>query len=269
MKAFKILFGLFFIIPSFTGCNKIDDIDNNDITKIQFRLTDAPGNFQEVNIDIQAVQVIINDSIIDLATNQGIYNLLEFVNGKDTLLVSDEIPSGMLSQIRLILGENNSVMVDSVVYDLKTPSAQQSGLKLNVNQEITPGTSYAYTIDFDAAKSIHKTGKGSSKYMLKPVIRVFAEAVTPATGSIAGVVQPAEAWPLILAIGPEDDSLTTSSDTSGQFLFQGLTAGYYDLEFQPDTIWGDSTYTVFADTTLFDIEVIGGQTTILDTLWLH
>jgi len=271
MKAYKFLIPLFFVIPFlFSACNELDDINNNDVAKIQFRLTDAPGNFQEVNIDIQSVEVIIDDSIINLETNQGIYNLLEFVNGKDTLLVTDEIPSGMLSQIRLILGENNSVMVDSVVYDIKTPSAQESGLKLNVHQDITPGTSYAYTIDFDAAKSIIKTGKGNSKYILKPVIKVFSEAISgPTTGSIAGVVQPSQADPLILAIGPEDDTTTTMCDTAGQFLFQGLTAGYWDLEFHPDTVFGDTTFTVFADTTLMDIEVFGGQTTVLDTLWFH
>jgi hypothetical protein len=270
MKAYKILISLFFIMPFlFTSCSEMDNNNNNDATKIQFFLTDAPGNFQEVNIDIQAIQVIINDSIINLETNQGIYNLLEFVNGKDTLLVTDDIPSGMLSQIRLILGENNSVMVDSVVYDIKTPSAQESGLKLNVHQDITPGTTYTYIIDFDAAKSIVKTGKGSSKYILKPVIRVFTEAIT-VSGAIAGVVQPAEARPLILAIGPEDDTITTSNDTiSGQFMFKGLTAGYYDLEFHPDTIFGDTTFTVFADTTLVDVEVFAGQTTVLDTLWFQ
>jgi hypothetical protein len=266
MKAYKILISLFFIIPFLlTSCNEMDNINNSDVSSIQFLLTDAPGNFQEVNIDIQAVEVIINDSIIELETNQGIYNLLEFVNGKDTILVTDEIPSGMLSQIRLILGENNSVMVDSVVYDIKTPSAQESGLKLNVHQDVSPGIAYTYIIDFDAAKSIVKTGKGNSKYILKPVIKVFTEAIT---GSIAGVVQPPEARPTILAIGPSDDTTNAFTDTiSGQFMFRGLSAGYYDLEFHPDTVFGDTTFTVFADTTLLDIEVFAGQTTVLDTLW--
>jgi hypothetical protein len=275
MKTLKYFIFVFLFVPFlFSGCSEyFNGNDNPDsAAKIKFYLTDAPGDFQQVNIDIQAVQVIIDDSIINLETNQGIYNLLEFVNGKDTLLVTDEIPEGMLSQIRLILGENNSVVVDSVVYDIKTPSAQQSGLKLLVNRQITPGHTYEYTIDFDAAKSIVLTGKGNSKYILKPVIRVFSEEITidgPVVGSIAGVVQPAEANPLILAIGMEDDTITTSADTLGQFLFSGLAAGYYDLEFQPDTIRGDTTYIVFADTTLADIEVISGQTTVLDTLFFH
>ena len=119
-----------FIIPAIalmlilTACSE-SNIDS-DTAKIQFLLTDMPGEYQEVNIDIEAVKVIINDSLIELETNQGIYNILEFVNGKDTVLVTDEIPTGFLSQIRLILGDDNTVMVDNVVHDMKTPSAQQS-----------------------------------------------------------------------------------------------------------------------------------------------
>ena len=156
------------------GCS--ENTPNDGRAEIQFHLTDMPGEYQEVNIDVVAVKIIVNDSIIELNTNQGIYNLLEFVNGKDTLLVDDETPSGYISQIRLILGENNSIMIDSIMYDLKTPSAQQSGLKLKVNYEVLPGESYAYIIDFVVEKSIVETGNG--KFILKPVIRVYTESIT-------------------------------------------------------------------------------------------
>src|SRR4030042_536300 len=254
MKTHKILILLFFIPFLFAGCNDLDN--SNGTSKIRFALTDAPGDYQEVNIDVQSIKVIINDSIIELATNQGIYNILEFVNGKDTLLVTDDIPTGHLSQVRLILGENNTIMADSILSDLKTPSAQQSGLKFNVNEDILPGISYTYIIDFEAAKSIVKTGKG--KYLLKPVIRVFSQAIS---GSIEGVVQPPESRPLIQVIGSGDTTSTFTDTITGQYMIRGLLAGYFDLEFHPDS--------GFADTTLVDIEVIEGQTTVLDTLWFQ
>ena len=70
---------------------------------IKFFLTDMPDVYQEVNVEIMAVQVKMNDTLIELCTNQGIYNILEYVNGKDTLIVDDQIPAGTVSQIRLIL----------------------------------------------------------------------------------------------------------------------------------------------------------------------
>ena len=59
---------------------------------------------------------------------------------------------------------------------LTTPSAQHSGLKLNVHAELTEGITYKILLDFDAARSIVKTGSGA--YNLKPVIRTITEATS-------------------------------------------------------------------------------------------
>ena len=253
MKQFLliIIVGLFL----FTGCSESDNLDSGQ-TQIQFLLTDAPGDYQQVNIDIVAVRVILNDSLIDLETNQGIYNILDFVNGKDTVLVEDEVPSGYISQIRLVLGENNTVMVDSVLHDMKTPSAQQSGLKLNVHEEFLPGESYSYVIDFEADRSVIKKGNGN--YSLKPVIRVFTEAIT---GSLQGVVKPVEARPAVLAVQGNDTASTYADTVTGDFMLRGLSEGPCSVEFHP--VEG------YQDTTLADINVLPGMVTDLDTINIH
>ena len=226
----------------------------NGTARIVFRLTDAPAAYDKVYIDIIGARAIINDSIIDLRVNAGIYNLLDFTNGKDTVLVDQEIPAGELSQIRLILGDNNTVEIGKGSYNMKTPSAQQSGLKLNVHAVFLEGVAYEYIIDFDASRSIVTTGNG--KYILKPVLKVFTKAVS---GAIEGVVFPAKAKPLIYAISAELDSVSASADTiSGNYKFRGLTAGTYKLSFLPK-----SPYT---DTTLLNIPVKTGVVTKLDTL---
>lgn len=228
----------------------------SDLANIQFRLSDMPGEYQQVNIDVSAVNVIVNDTLIELNTNQGIYNLLEFVNGRDTLLVDDAVPTGFISQVRLVLGDNNTIMVDSVLHDLKTPSAQQSGLKLKVHNEFQPGESYVYVVDFVVEKSVVKTGNG--KYILKPVIRVFTEAIT---GSIQGVVSPVEAKPLIRAMSELDTASTFADTVSGEFMIRGLPAGNYSLEFMP--------VEDFKDTVLNEVGVVSGQITKLDTMVIH
>ncbi len=253
MKTIKFLFLAMGLAIITYGCSDLSDAGQ---ANIQFRLTDMPGEYQQVNIDVQAVNVIMNDTLIELSTNQGIYNLLEFVNGEDTLLVDDEIPGGVVSQVRLVLGENNTVMIDDVFHDLKTPSAQQSGLKLNVHNEIIPGESYAYVIDFIVEKSIVETG--NEGFILKPVIRVFTKAIT---GSVEGVVSPAEAKPLIMAIMAEDTTSTYADTTSGYFMIRGLLEGDYSLEIQP--VEG------FKDTVLSDISIVPGQTTDIDTVFIQ
>ena len=238
-----------------TACTGSED-DKQEYARVQIYLTDAPVDYQEVNIDVVSVRIIINDSLISLPTNAGIYNILDFVNGRDTLLVEDEIPAGYLSQIRLVLGERNSVMRGNLIHNLKTPSAQQSGLKLNVHENIHPGMSYAYVLDFEAEKSIVTTG--NEKHLLKPVIRVFTKAVS---GTLEGVSWPPEAKAYISVISAEDTVGTSADVVTGEFMVRGLTEGTYDIDFE--------SANGFADTTLTDVFILAGQVTRLDTMKLR
>jgi hypothetical protein len=238
------------------SCKKETITDNNTTgsARLTFRLTDAPAAYDKINIHIIGAQAIINDSTINLSVKDGIYNLLDFVNGKDTVIVDQQIPAGTLSQIRLILGDNNKIFTGAMSHDLTTPSAQQSGLKLNIHADFIKGIAYEYIIDFDAARSIVMTGSG--KFILKPVLKVFTKVVS---GAISGVTYPVKAKPLIYAISSQLDSVSTFSDTlTGKFMFRGLTAGTYKLAFSP--------LSPYRDTTLRNITVINGQITKLDTL---
>jgi hypothetical protein len=251
----NILIPALILVAALSGCRKnIDMGSENGKTKLTFRLTDAPALYDKVNIDLVGAKAIINDSIIDLNVHAGVYNLLDFVNGKDTIIVDEEVPSGTLSQIRLILGENNSLKTSSETHNLTTPSAQQSGLKLNVHTVVLPGVAYEYVIDFDAARSIVKTGNG--KFILKPVLKVFATSIS---GAIKGVVNPAKAKPLIYAISALSDTVSTKADTiSGKYMFRGLEEGLYKLRFLPQSPYKDST--------LLNISVKKATITKLDTL---
>lgn len=251
MKKISII--VLFAMLAMVSCREDQGFENGT-SRLTFRLTDAPGDYDKVNIDIAGVEVIINDSIIDLSVDEGVINLLDFVNGKDTLLVDQTVPSGKLSQIRLILGDENSVEIGEEVYELKTPSAQQSGLKLNVHADFVEGVAYEYTIDFDASRSVVVTGNGN--YILKPVLKVFTKSIS---GAIQGVVSPASAKPLIYAISEAKDSISANADTlSGKFMFMGLNAGAYKVSFIPKA--------PFADTVLTNVQVRTGSVTKLDTL---
>lgn len=140
---------------------------------IEIRLIDAPGDVQEVNIDLQQLQIKTKDTngFVDLNTNAGIYDLLLYQAGQDTVIVNDSIPAGEIQELRMILGSDNSVMVDSVLYDLKVPSGMQSGIKIKFNQIAVADSLTTVTLDFDAQKSI--VAKGNGTYSLKPVIKAI------------------------------------------------------------------------------------------------
>lgn len=201
--------------------------------RLQVYLTDAPGDYQEVNVEILGVEIHASENDngngwTSLDVNEGVYNLRELVNGLDTLLGEIEIPAGKISQIRLILGNNNTIKVNDQVYDLDTPSAQQSGLKLQVHESLLEGITYKILLDFDVARSIIQTGAGD--YKLKPVIRTITEAQD---GAVKGIISPKESTPAIYAIMNSDTLGTSYSDSTGYFLIRGLPAGTYKIGFAP------------------------------------
>ena len=125
---------------TFVACNKDDD-NATAKTTLNIRLTDGPGDYDQVNVDIDEIRVKMSDDTSQWITltngNYGIFNLLDYQNGVDTLLATGQVPNVFLKEVRLILGDSNTIMVDSVLYDLKTPSAEQSGLKIKLNKQIS------------------------------------------------------------------------------------------------------------------------------------
>jgi hypothetical protein len=239
-----------FALLSFASCSKSQEDSSDGVSTLSIRMTDAPGNFDEVNVDIQGVEVKgPAGGAVSLNVNAGIYNLLNFVNGLDTLIASGSIQSGTITQIRLILGSNNSVKVNGQVYPLSTPSAQQSGLKLLVNQTLVPGVSYMLLLDFDAQQSIVEQGNG--QYSLKPVIRVVS--TIGLNGSITGSIVPPSVITALSAVDSGGNAFGTFSDTTGSFLIQGIPAGNYTLFVNPPAPYQ-------ADT-LFNVAVVNGQMT--------
>jgi len=223
---FNVIFPLI-LLASFS-CKKSETPSNS--YPMEMRMTDAAGPYDAVYIDVQSVEVLSDNNSsnwVTLNTNAGIYDLTRLVNGRDTFFGAATLSSGSISQIRLILGTNNSVVIKGQSYPLKTPSAQQSGLKLNVNYSLVAGVNYVILLDFDANKSIVKTGNG--EYTLKPVLRTSTAATS---GAIIGVVTPASANPEIFAISGSD-SIGTFSDAFGNFRFNGMSSGTYSIAFVP------------------------------------
>jgi len=209
----------------FSSCKNDDEDEKAHLT---VNMTDAPANYDAVMVDVQAVEIIGENGIsVMLNAKTGIYNLLELSNGLDTLIATGDLDAQKVSQIRLVLGSNNTIVIDDVIYGLQTPSASQSGLKLQINQTFEPGVSYNILLDFDVNKSIVFLGNGV--YQLKPVIRTIDTATT---GSIKGNIS---LMGDIVAITATSDTAVYSSVTNnkGQFVIAGLPAGTYDVTVTP------------------------------------
>ncbi|HRF76198.1 MAG TPA: DUF4382 domain-containing protein [Chitinophagales bacterium] len=230
-----------------TSCNK-DNQDPTGTAHVNMYLTDAPADYDAVYIDVQSIEIISDaGTTTHTLLHPGVYDLLKFNSGVDTLMISEDLSPRTVSQIRLILGENNSVVVDGVSYPLSTPSAQTSGLKLNVHYTFEAGISYNLWMDFDASQSIVEQGNGD--YTLKPVIRIFTAAES---GAIAGNIFPLGAAFHVSAI-TATDTFGTSINADGSFLIGGLVDGSYDVKF--------SAVAGFTDITVPGVLVTNGSVT--------
>jgi hypothetical protein len=243
-----------------SACSKNEDTSGK--SHLQVALTDGPGDFRAVYIDVQDVNINYTDSDDDgwqslAGFRKGRYNLLTLVNDKDTVLADAYINTGTIKEIRLVLGDDNYVVTndgDSIL--LQTPSGQSSGVKLKLNSAVSADVLYKLVLDFDVAKSIHEAG-AAGKYMLKPVIRGFMQAQG---GSVKGVVAPDSITTAVLAINGADTVASTYTD-HGNYLIKGIDAGTYALHFIP------------SDTTLSTVIKEGvtvslGQVTAVDTVRL-
>jgi hypothetical protein len=242
----------------FNACKKDAPAPPTSTAQFNMRMTDSPGSYQEVNVEILGADVHSDvTGWTSLRINAGIYNLLTLCNGRDTLLASGLVGVGNVSQIRLTLGTNNSVKINNVVYPLATPSAQQSGLKLQIHTNLVQNVPYNVTLDFDAANSVVATGSGS--YILKPVIRTI---VAPFSSGVKGVVMPLAANPAaVFAIMAADTFSTYTNAITGAYVLQGLTAGAYKVIIMPKA--------PYTDTTLTSVSVNGTAMSNMGTITVH
>ncbi|WP_052184244.1 DUF4382 domain-containing protein [Psychroserpens sp. Hel_I_66] len=259
------IFTFFIFCLVLTGCN--DDDSSSTVqgtSKLTVRLVDEPGDFEHVYIDIVDVLVKVNNDSEDdnwqslEAINTGIYDLLELTGGINVLLADEyTIPSGTLNQIRLVLGNNNTVVIDGISQELTTPSAQQSGLKIQVNETLEPDFEYVFWLDFNVDESIVIAGS-SGNIILKPVIRASAEI---STGIISGTIAPSDVQTLV-SVNVGSEVISTYADIDGNYVLVGVPAGNYDVTFTPDIDSG------LLPTVVEDVEVVVGQTTVLDVVIL-
>jgi hypothetical protein len=255
MKIMNIMLSMMMISIFMVSCKK-DTSDPVSNYPLNVRMTDAPGPYNAVYIDLQGVEITGNNGqAVVMNVNTGIYNLLAYANGMDTLIASGSLHVATVSQIRLILGPNNSVMVDSVLYPLDTPSADQTGLKLQVHQTLQAGVLYSILLDFDANKSIVMTGNGT--YKLKPVIRTIETAIS---GAIKGDITPAGRRAAVTATSATNITYSSNVNAAGDFLMMGLPAGIYSITITPQAPFNEVTMTNIAVTT--------GNTTMVGTIVL-
>jgi len=257
----------------FYSCQKDISGNTSDVNKphgVTIYLTDHQTPvFDSVFIDLQGLEVKLEDDTlpnggwVNLNINPGVYNILRFRNGLDTLFATGTLPNARVKKVKLILGTQNSVMKNGQSFPLRIKDEDREVIANldDSNFEITTSGQVLFWIDFDAGNSIQVDNSGSGNnngYRLKSHIRIFTRS---RSGEIEGKVLPLAADPIVKAVIGSDTATAIPDDDDGEFKIVGLTAGTYKL-----IIDGQNGYN---DTTINNVIVRNREDTHLPTIILH
>jgi hypothetical protein len=202
--------------------------------QVRLMLTDQAGPLEHVLVTIEEVaahspgagwQTIAAKDVIDSYISQPI-DLITLHN-IEKLIAAQTLPTGMYTQMRLILDDSASVVVGGQTYPLTVPSGVQTGFKTNPFTVAAGQTTYVL-VDIESAKIV-APGQPGQPYILPPTA-ITATVYTGPFGSLAGTVSPPSSKAVVTAYyaGTEKPAASTSIDpVTGAFALAQLLPGQY------------------------------------------
>ena len=286
MKTSKFFLGLasavIAMVLVFSACTKSGINGNSSVAVF---LTDGPGDFDAVNIDIQKVEVKVDkderhkhddnrngldddkdDHLknkddfgewIDLGFAPNVIDVLTLRNGIETQLGTANIDAGTVRKIRITLGTKNSVVKAGVTSDLLLDSQTSNFLYIKLfdnHRERGNRNDVKVWVDFDIASSIVEV---SGKFYLKPVLRPFCNANF---GEIEGKVLPLDAKAVVRVSDGAGFNGVALPNRDGEFKIRGLNDGTYTV-----TVEGLAPY---KSQTITNVVVKKGEDTKIGTITL-
>ena len=289
MKTIKIsfiaasLFAALMLI--FSACTK-NGIDTSAGGKVAIYLTDGPGEFDSVFIDIQKVEVKIDTNSVykdkddrcdddddrddhqkrkddygewvNINFTPAIIDVLSLRNGVETKLGEANILAGTVRKIRITLGTQNRVVKNGVSRTLELRNETNNFLYVKLydkhRQRMADSTSVGVWIDFDIANSIYEK---DGKFYLKPVLRPFNNKNF---GEVEGKVLPLDAKAVVRITNGAGFNGVALPNREGKFKLRGLESGTYTV-----TVEGLAPY---LDKVISNVVVTKGKETELGVITL-
>lgn len=146
-----------------TSCSKEEINENNDFTSVSVSLTSESALYSQVYLDVKDIQIQVEadetnpNSWVSLGTdNAGVYDFSDLKKSEELVLVQDlVIPVTHVYRVKLVLGDDNSIVMNNVVYAIDTASNESMN---TVDRALKANMSYEFTIAFELDKSLEIQG---------------------------------------------------------------------------------------------------------------
>lgn len=175
--------------PELTDSSKAVLVAGLDLSgregNLRLFLTDEPAEYDAVWVTVSRTEVQVGEGSeqqwVTLVETPAEYDLLQLRNDVTAVMGDATLAPGHYGQLRMIVSEA-AVEKDGVRTELFIPSGAQTGIKINLALTVEPDTQYVLVTDFDAARSIKKTGRG---LLMEPVLAVELLGTVDAEGRVA------------------------------------------------------------------------------------
>lgn len=191
-------------------------------------------------------------------------NLLDLRNGRTDLLADAEVPAGTYTQMRLVVTAGRVKLTDGREFNLKVPSGESSGIKLNFTFEVADGETVPLLLDVDLSRAFSAipggrvdAPDGIREFKFHPAYALRLITLLDA-GAVSGSVVDAAGAPLagvaVTAYREDQEVTSTASEADGAFKLAGLPPGTYRVEFSGSGL---------EDKSVADVVVSAGEATEL------
>ena len=257
---------LLLLSVAFIACNKESASETGIVSpppgksELKIMLTDDPSTiFDSVFIDIQKVEVKVemsngSEHWDTLSIRAGVYNILRFRNGLDTLLAGGYVPNGEIQKIRVTLGNNNAAILQGVTVPLFLHHNQ---ITVNIDGDVDhlDPNHLRLWLDFDGHGSIRFH---NGRFELDLRIGHFSHHNS---GELEGKIKPSAAFPVMVKAISGTDTLIAIPEHEGEFKIRGIRSSTVKLIITPSNGYRDSV--------INNIQIRRGDDTKLGTIVLH
>lgn len=166
----SVIYSVLFLFLFCSCSQELDTETFDDKSLVTVKLQGTPSQLSRVNIEILDVQIrVLEDETnpnawLSLTTmNTGIHDLTLLTNYEALTLVEfEEIPTGFIYNIKLVLGDQNSAVNNAIEYELII-SPEQGHESINiVEKQLHANKLYDFLIEFDVDGSVELTTEGAT-----------------------------------------------------------------------------------------------------------
>lgn len=164
------------LMLSISSCSTEELSDITETSRLQVKISATDSNFDALFLDFKEIHLKMIDDESDpdcwwkVSSLSGVHNLSDLTSGNFALLADGvSAPSGMVYEIKIVLGDNNVLVKDGRRYELFTNVIQLQNLQMRTLTNFIENKTYVFNVEFNTAASVVQ-GPISDQFIFRPVV---------------------------------------------------------------------------------------------------